>query len=210
MGQPGFKMKQTISNYWWLAAAILVLGAWLWTLLMYNPIPKTPVSFQDYWLWRGTFGDMFGAANCLFSAFVVIGVVYGIVQQREELREARNSAAVQRFDAQFFYLIDKIETNRQKMKFEKWTGRDAISAICERLNQEEARQHASLYLMNIWNILKIIDLQPNADRQDYIHILTGCLSVPEFRLLFDYTATRPKSELTKLVRTYYPTKQVEL
>ena len=113
-------MKGKLTKYWWLGAAAFVLGVWTWTLCAYNPLPTQPVSYENYWTWRGTFGDMFGAANCLFSAFIVIGVAYGIVQQREELNEARQNAEAQKFDVQFFYLIDKIETNRQKMKFQKF------------------------------------------------------------------------------------------
>lgn len=38
---------------------------------------------------RGTFGDMFGFANALFSGVVFIGVTYAIFLQREEIRIAR-------------------------------------------------------------------------------------------------------------------------
>jgi hypothetical protein len=33
----------------------------------------------------GTYGDMFGALNCLFSGTALIGVVYAVILQRREL-----------------------------------------------------------------------------------------------------------------------------
>ncbi|UWQ41621.1 putative phage abortive infection protein [Leisingera aquaemixtae] len=39
---------------------------------------------------RGTFGDVFGAANSLFTAFAFVGVIYSIAMQREELAITRS------------------------------------------------------------------------------------------------------------------------
>ena len=41
------------------------------------------------WGDRGTFGDMFGAVNALFSGFALVGVVYAIILQQAELTEHR-------------------------------------------------------------------------------------------------------------------------
>jgi mannitol-specific phosphotransferase system IIBC component len=41
---------------------------------------------------RGTFGDMFGAANALFSGLAFVGLVFAILQQREELKIAKEDA----------------------------------------------------------------------------------------------------------------------
>jgi hypothetical protein len=38
---------------------------------------------------RGSFGDMFGAANALFSGFAFAGVIYAILLQRQELKLQR-------------------------------------------------------------------------------------------------------------------------
>ncbi|WP_050937395.1 hypothetical protein [Vibrio harveyi] len=56
------------------------------------------------WLWlgskpnevRGTFGDMFGAANALFSGFAFIGVIYAILMQRTELSLQREELSLTR------------------------------------------------------------------------------------------------------------------
>lgn len=65
----------TIVAFATLAFVVLALVA-TWALLHANPN-------------RGTFGDMFGVANALFSGVVFVGVTYAIFLQREEIRIAR-------------------------------------------------------------------------------------------------------------------------
>lgn len=45
---------------------------------------------------RGTFGDMFGAVNALFSGFAFIGVIYAILLQRTELALQRDELSMTR------------------------------------------------------------------------------------------------------------------
>jgi len=45
---------------------------------------------------RGTFGDMFGAVNTLFSGLAFAGVIYAIILQREELRLQREELTLTR------------------------------------------------------------------------------------------------------------------
>lgn len=48
------------------------------------------------WTDRGTFGDMFGAANSLFSGLAFAGVIYAIVLQRQELALQREELTLTR------------------------------------------------------------------------------------------------------------------
>ncbi|MDC7683319.1 putative phage abortive infection protein [Asticcacaulis sp. BYS171W] len=197
-------MKFIAKHWLWLCAILFVGAAWFGTLCFFSHVPKDAAQHGDYFALRGTFGDMFGAANCLFSAIIVIGVAYGIVQQRQEIADARQAADDARFMTQFHYLLSKIDDHRQKMKFQKWTGREAITAIIPRLNDEDARNHASLYVMNLRNILWMISKQPKADQMEYANVLTGCLSLPEFELLIKFAQTPTNTEFRNLVETYYP------
>ncbi|WP_194091613.1 hypothetical protein [Vibrio hibernica] len=45
---------------------------------------------------RGTFGDMFGAVNALFSGFAFLGVIYAILLQRKELSLQREELSLTR------------------------------------------------------------------------------------------------------------------
>ena len=48
------------------------------------------------WQERGTFGDMFGAANALFSGLAFAGVIYAIYLQKEELSLQRKELELTR------------------------------------------------------------------------------------------------------------------
>lgn len=65
---------------------------------------------------RGTFGDMFGAVNALFSGFAFLGMVYAILLQRQEMTETREvlkqSALAQKLQAAAA-AIDALEMARR-------------------------------------------------------------------------------------------------
>ena len=61
-------------------ASFIVLLAWLLTWFFLHE------DLQD----RGTFGDMFGSVNALFSGFAFVGVIYAIILQSNELKLQRN------------------------------------------------------------------------------------------------------------------------
>ena len=56
--------------------------------------------FSGYYLYgfadRGTFGDMFGAVNALFSGLAFAGVIYAVLLQRKELELQRNELELTR------------------------------------------------------------------------------------------------------------------
>ncbi|MDP3496035.1 MAG: putative phage abortive infection protein [Hyphomonadaceae bacterium] len=70
-----------MKNHIWIAiiASVFVAAVLIVTGLALHSDPH-----------RGTFGDMFGFANALFSGVVFIGVTYAIFLQREEIRIARD------------------------------------------------------------------------------------------------------------------------
>ena len=50
----------------------------------------------DSWADRGTFGDMFGAVNSLFSGLAFAGIIYAIFLQRKELELQRKELVLTR------------------------------------------------------------------------------------------------------------------
>jgi hypothetical protein len=46
----------------------------------------------------GTYGDMFGALNCLFSGSALIGVIYAVILQRRELHHQQEEIEKSRID----------------------------------------------------------------------------------------------------------------
>ncbi|EMC8699338.1 TPA: hypothetical protein NIK62_003264 [Vibrio cholerae] len=63
-----------------------ILGLWASSLLLLFFSPEA----------RGTFGDMFGAVNALFSGFAFLGVIYAILLQKTELKLQREELALTR------------------------------------------------------------------------------------------------------------------
>ncbi len=85
---------------------------------------------------RGTYGDMFGAVNSIFSGFAFVGIVYAIYLQRKEIELAKlelsetkkildeqsknidaqnNEFRRQSFDNKFFQLLDLLQSVVQNM-----------------------------------------------------------------------------------------------
>ena len=80
--------KETKSRLWiWIVVAIIgVLAAWglSWWLINKNINCSTE---------RGTFGDMFGAVNALFSGLAFAGLIVTLLYQKEELKLQREELA---------------------------------------------------------------------------------------------------------------------
>jgi len=93
-----------------IIAAILIIGLWLYAYFSLKDYPCDE---------RGTFGDMFGGVNALFSGFALTGIILTILLQRKELRLQREELAdtrkefieqnktlrIQRFENTFFNLL---------------------------------------------------------------------------------------------------------
>lgn len=76
---------------------------------------------------RGTFGDMFGAVNALFSGFAFAGLIYTIAVQRQELQTQSKSIDVQTDEM-------KIQVSAIKMQTEELSlQREAIQMQTEEL-----------------------------------------------------------------------------
>jgi uncharacterized membrane protein len=121
-------MKEKNRNLTYLSIGIIVLIVAGWILTYY---------FLEGNEARGTFGDMFGSLNALYSGFALAGIIITILLQknelklqREELKETRKefkiqneTLNIQRFENTFFNLlnlhhkiVDEIDYRRIKGK----------------------------------------------------------------------------------------------
>jgi len=121
-------------NLWLIALAVCLVGL-LWGASWYF-IPRCLSTWQE----RGTFGDMFGAVNALFSGLAFAGVIIAVMLQskelrlqREELEQTReelegqkdqltrqaNYFEEQNFENKFFQMI---KMHREFIKSINWTG----------------------------------------------------------------------------------------
>ena len=92
-------------------ATIIIIGLWLLTYYLLKDLKETD---------RGTFGDMFGSINALFSGLALAGIILTILLQRKELKlqreelkdtraefETQNETLkLQRFENTFFSILN--------------------------------------------------------------------------------------------------------
>jgi hypothetical protein len=162
-------MKTFVGRYWWLGAGIFVIAVWLYFLISFNPLPSNSVSFDQYWSWRGTYGDVFGIATSLFSALTVIGVAYGVAKQHEEVQTLMSEAKEDRFLKNFHFYLGQLVTVRDNVSFDKpyqISGLPAIAEITKQIAFSEGQRAATPYLLFIYSILRLIDRQDESIRID--------------------------------------------
>jgi hypothetical protein len=100
---------------WTLAGALFILLVWAGSgafLYWYHPKPEE----------HGTFGDMFGAINALFSGWAFLGVVIAIILQRQELEMQRQEIREAR-------IAHQVAANAQLQQLDVVTFRAQLEAL---------------------------------------------------------------------------------
>lgn len=137
-------------SYWvlfWIALAVVAL--WMGAgIVLYDANAGTPI-----WGERGTFGDMFGSVNALFSGLAFAGIIFTVLLQRQELQLQRHELKqqreelagqrkqleaqsltfiLQRFEGTFFQLLPsfiRIAENREHFKGEPRYSNDIAQSV---------------------------------------------------------------------------------
>ena len=73
-----------------------LISALIFVFVIWAISGLTIFNLADNWGDRGTFGDMFGAVNALFSGFAFAALLYTISLQREEIRLNRAEITLNR------------------------------------------------------------------------------------------------------------------
>lgn len=74
----------------------LLIKLILFVILIWGLSAVLIIYFLPEWSNRGTFGDLFGAVNALFSALAFAVLIYTIVLQREEIKANREEITLNR------------------------------------------------------------------------------------------------------------------
>lgn len=125
-------------DYIWLFAALAII-------FILGVMGLTYYSLRNNDDTRGTFGDMFGAANALFTGLSFVGLIVTILLQRkdlniqrEELKEQTNLVQKQNFESTFFQLLSMFNSIVATMEVEyddnTYKGRNAFIAMNDTLN----------------------------------------------------------------------------
>lgn len=108
-------MKTWFKKNWKIILVIILGLAFIFFTLNYNMNLLVNQTCEE----RGTFGDMFGFSNAIFSAFAFLAVIVTIMLQMEELKEQKvelkqtqdginkqnHNYSLQRFENTFFQLL---------------------------------------------------------------------------------------------------------
>lgn len=110
---------------------ILVLIIWLVSAILI-------LFFLDDWSSRGTFGDLFGAVNALFSGLAFAGLIYTIILQKRDLEMQRA----------------EIKMNRTELKKSASAQQKSEKALSEQVEQMKvtARLNALNTIINYYNL----------------------------------------------------------
>ncbi len=92
----------------WLLPLLLVVAILIWLSNWVAVIHFMP----EDWPYRGQFGDMFGAANALFTALAFAGFIYAIYLQRQDLHLQRKELKLTR---------NEIQGQREQMQLQNRT-----------------------------------------------------------------------------------------
>ena len=144
MGDEKLKRKERRIKTTVFVVAVVVIGLWILTyFLLKDWSPEA----------RGTFGDMFGSVNALFSGLALTGVVFSIVlqqielgYQREELKATRGEFTMQnetmkkqRFENTFFSLTKLYQDTVNNLVYVESTyeykGLNGMKKLFERLTR---------------------------------------------------------------------------
>lgn len=141
------------SGYLLVLIICFVIGLWVANGIILHRIPE-----------RGSFGDMFGAVNALFSGLAFTGVIYAIILQKKELSFQREELeltrselegqklelraqneifSTQKFDTTFFEMLrlhNDIVSSIEFMGEKKFIGRSAFKFLCDRFRHDYIRK----------------------------------------------------------------------
>lgn len=125
-------MKESKSNIGLLIKMIcLVVIIWIISTILI-------IFGLDNWSDRGTFGDLFGAINALFSGLAFAGLIYTIVLQKQDLELQRN----------------EISLNREELKKTSKAQQNSEKALIEQVEQMKtaSKLNALKTLIDYYNI----------------------------------------------------------
>ncbi|WP_345989308.1 putative phage abortive infection protein [Chryseobacterium sp. Chry.R1] len=158
---------------------------------------------------RGTFGDMFGAANALFTGLSFVGLIVTILLQRRDINNQRDLSNVQNFENTFFQMLSLYSNfvttvERDDLKGRKYLNRlswdfmHSLRELCYSKGTIDLTEVRNLYieihqvhrsemdhhLRILYSIIELIDTSERIDKMKYFRIFKANLSLDEIALLY--------------------------
>jgi uncharacterized protein YjbI with pentapeptide repeats len=205
---------------------LFIISIWGGTLYFFYDDPE-----------RGTFGDMFGAANALFSGLAFTGLILAIVfqkeeltlqrkelqltrneleGQKEELRIQNETMTLQQFENTFFQMLrlhHEIINGTTISTKKEFTGRDGFNEFLRRLNSywkichEQSSGHRYANLRGLELLNKIYLEFCNARNHPLGHYFRNLYNLIKF---IDKSKIQDKTFYTNLVRAQLSNSELTL
>jgi hypothetical protein len=187
-------MKLQWPGNWWAFAAVGI--TLIWGITFYNawmPWPKNGHNdYNELMTWRGTFGDAFGVTTSLFSALTLIGVMYGVILQRQELSEAQRSWKAQKFEEMFHFLISNIPQSRECVTVGNLRGVSAVEWLSIHYNDNQFSASRS-YVFSIINAIILVEENRVYANDLHARIIKGIITEAD-ELLIDKFITEYRTK----------------
>ncbi|MDT0123890.1 hypothetical protein Q9R46_14610 [Paenibacillus sp. RRE4] len=101
-------MKKSGSIFWIAAFGVLVCWIFTWIFI--------PMIYKESEFGAGTFGDMFGGVNALFSGLAFVGLIYTILLQKQDL--ALQTKAIKDQTTETTRTANELERQRKLLYFQ--------------------------------------------------------------------------------------------
>ena len=101
-----------------VGGVIIIWGLSWFLICKLFPATSDSSTTSSYWTERGTFGDMFGAVNALFSGLAFAGVIIAIFLQRKELEFQREELELTR--GEFEKQTDEFEKQNDNLNIQRF------------------------------------------------------------------------------------------
>lgn len=208
MTEEEYKKRKNRINYVFIGVAILAVILWLLSGYVIDKYSNSETV-------RGTFGDMFGAINALFSGLALGGVIYTILLQRLELELQRDEIRYsseqlkgqkeildrQNFEDKFFKLIEHLNREVSNFRFIEYIplGKDVEPRKIEYIGYEALER----YLFGVFTSKTSRPIsEVGKDLNNHYHIyfteLNKYINQLEFIIHFIHNST-----LTKDAKSFY-------
>ena len=140
---------------------------------------------------RGTFGDMFGFANALFTGLSFVGLIVTILLQRQDLKETREEVinqnitlTRQRFEIIFFNLVSNHHQIVSDLRSKDYTTKDGQKIYTYYVSREVFKQHIGYLLHNVADDIETFDFQYSKfyknNGYEYAHYLKNLYQILKY------------------------------
>ncbi|GAS82407.1 hypothetical protein [Paenibacillus amylolyticus] len=190
-----------IGIIFWLAVCTVLLF-WFGTWYLIPRLYEEPTG-----LGAGTFGDMFGAVNALFSGLAFVGLIYTILVQREDLQEQKKAIKMQTYEMSLQVKALKMQAAALKLQVEEMKSqKEEIARSADQLELQKQLMDYQLSLSTVNDLTKLKNSIVNNLRMNFNYSdFAGFKVIEKLSSLMEDEPNKPFDTEFKVLRRYSST-----